>query len=173
MEESRRWAILNDRPNVRFNIDENPKEVGSAPSDREHDEGISAVNKHDSIIEQEAGAQMVDPDLVRAIMYVENADESQGAFTKFVEDLGLAKTLLPMNINPRLWAGLIGVKEEEFHNPEVNIRAAVALIKRIQERVDGPTPAKVGSIYNFAGREKVSNFGARVQKAFDNRLWER
>ncbi len=64
--------------------------------------------------------------------------------------------------------------EEEFRKPEVNIRAAVTLIKRIEERLADKdrTPAKIGSIYNFTGREKVSDVGARIQKAFDKEPWD-
>ncbi len=133
------------------------------------------MKKHGEIIEREARAQGVEPNLVRAIMYVENADGSRFGLSKFAERHGFAKTLFPMNINPRLWAGLIGVKEEEFRKPEVNIKAAVTLIKRIEERLDvnDRTPAKIGSIYNFSGRENVSDVGARIQKAFDGKLWQK
>ncbi|MEE9250111.1 MAG: hypothetical protein V3U93_03160 [Alphaproteobacteria bacterium] len=172
MEESRRWAILNDSP-TRFNIEDNPKELGEAPWYRDEDIGKEAVKKYDEIIEREALMQGVDPNLVRAIMYVENADGNPANLNRKLEKFGLAESILPMNIKARLWADLIGVKEEEFRKPEVNIRVAVTLIRRIQERLDDPTPARVGSIYNFTGREKVSDVGARIQKAFDEKLWRK
>ncbi len=108
-------------------------------------------------------------------MYVENADGSRFGVSGIAERLGIATSFFPMNIKPRFWAGFIGVKEEEFRKPEVNIRAAVTLIKRIEERLadKDQTPAKIGSIYNFTGRENLSDVGARIQKAFDKRLWEK
>ncbi len=175
MEESRRVALLNDWPNVRFNIEDNPEELGEAPWYRDEDSGKKAVKKYDQIIEREALMQGVEPRLVRAIMYVENADGSRFGVSSIAERLGIATSLFPMNIKPRFWAGLIGVKEEEFRKPEVNIRAAVTLIKRIEERlaVKDRTPAKIGSLYNFTGRENVSDVGARIQKAFDKKPWEK
>ncbi len=175
MEESRRLAILSDWPNVRFNIEDNPEELGKAPLYRDRDIGKEAVKKYDEIIEREARAQGVEPNLVRAIMYVENADGNFLNLNRQLEKVGLAESILPMNIKPRPWAGLIGVTEAEFHIPEVNIRAAVTLIKRIQERLhdNDRTPAKIGSIYNFTGREKVSDIGARIQKVYNDKPWEK
>ena len=85
----------------------------------------------------------------------------------------MAKSLFPMNIKPDMWAGLDGVKKEEFKNPEANIRAGVTLIKRIRDRLDDPTPAKIGSIWVFAGAEKVRPEGARIQRIFDQKAWLR
>ena len=79
----------------------------------------------------------------------------------------MAKSLLPMNIKPGMWAGLDGVKKEEFENPEANIRAGVTLIKRIQDRLDDPSEAKIGSIWNYTGAEQVNDKGARIQKIYD------
>ncbi len=168
-------ALLDDWPNVQFNIEDNPKEIGDAPYYRHHRIGVEAVKKHDDIIEREARAQGVKPRLVRAIMYVENADGNFLNLNRQLEKVGLAESILPMNIKPRPWAGLIGVTEAEFHIPEVNIRAAVTLIKRIQERLDknDRTPAKIGSIYNFTGRESVSDVGARIQNAYNDKPWEK
>lgn len=46
------------------------------------------------------------------------------------------------------------------------------MIRRISERIDDPMPANVASIWNFTGRELVSDYGARVQDVYENRLWE-
>ena len=172
MEESRQWAILNDR-RVRFNIEDNPAEKGDASKYRDHEIGVDTVKEHDAIIEREAKRKGVDPDLVRAIMYMENADGNPLNLNRLVEDFGLASSILPMNIKPGMWAGLDGVKKEDFKNPEANIRAGVTLIKRIQDRLDDPTPAKIGSIWNFTGAEKVNEIGARIQKIFDQKTWLR
>jgi len=172
MEESRQWAILKDR-RVRFNIEDNPAKKGDAPKYRDHEIGVDVVKEHDAIIEREAKLKGVDPDLVRAIMYMENADGNPLNLNRLVEDFGMASSILPMNIKPGLWAGLDGVKKEEFKNPEANIRAGVTLIKRIQDRLDDPTPAKIGSIWVFAGAEKVSDKGARIQRIFDQKAWLR
>jgi soluble lytic murein transglycosylase-like protein len=133
------------------------------------------VRDHDAVIEREARAQGVDPDLVRAIMYYENADGNLFGLGKKAEEADKADTLLPMNINPKIWASMGGVGEEEFKDPEKNIRAGVALIKGIWDRLrpEDRTAAKIGSIYNFTGRENVSRRGARIGRIFDERSWEK
>ena len=166
MEESRQWAVLKDRQ-VWFNIDDNPAEKGEAPFWSTHVLGAEAVKKHDAIIEREAKLKGVDPDLVRAIMYMENADGNPLNLNRQLEKVGMASSTLPMNIKPSMWAGLDGVKKEEFKNPEANIRAGVTLIKRIRDRLDDPTPAKIGSIWSFTGAEKINEKGARIQKIYD------
>ncbi len=128
---------------------------------------------HGAIIEREAKRKGVDPDLVRAIMYMENADGNPLNLNRQLEKIGMARSILPINIKPGMWAGLDGVKKEEFKNPEANIRAGVTLIRRIQDRLDDPTPAKVGSIWHFTGAEKVNDKGARIQRIFDQKAWSR
>ncbi|MCG8543135.1 MAG: hypothetical protein MJE12_02885, partial [Alphaproteobacteria bacterium] len=170
MEENRVWAIQNNRQVV-FNIRDNPRARGDAPPFRRHSEGFKAVQKHDAIVEREARRFGVDPDLVRAIMYIENADGSRFGMDVGAQRLGFASTLLPMNINPETWDGIGGVGKEDFGKPDQNIRASVALIKAIQDRVPNPTPAKIGSIWQFTGREQVSDNGAKIEEALKQKLW--
>ena len=138
---------------------------------RIHSFGFTIVQKHSAVIEREARRFGVDPDLVRAIMYIENADEHRGGGDFVGQMLGRATTPLPMNINPETWDGIGGVRKEDFGKPEQNIRAGAALIREIQDRVPNPTPAKIGSIWQFTGRERVSEYGARVEKAFKGKDW--
>ncbi len=86
----------------------------------------------------------------------------------------LADSLLPMNINDRMWAGIGGVKRNEFDRPERNIHAGVALIKAISDRLrpEDRTPAKIGAIWNFSGAELVNEIGARIQRAYDEKTWQ-
>lgn len=171
-EESRQWALKHDIP-ARFDIADNPDEDGKAPLWREHDKGVEAVKKYDSIILREAQRQGVDPDLIRAIMYTENADGSRYGIEALATRLRLTRTLMPMNIDAQTWQGMNGNLPEDFRDPEKNIAASVILIERIRDRIADPTPSKIGSIWNFAGREKVNSLGARIGKAYEERLWEK
>jgi len=171
-EEARIWALKNDAP-ARFDIVDNPNETGNAPPWREHGKGIEAVTKYDALIRREAQRQGVDPNLIRAIMYTENADGSRYGLEKALTAIGVARSLMPMNIRPNTWAGMDGKSIMDFHDPEKNIAAAVALIKRIQDRIPDPTPSKIGSIWNFTGREKVNSLGARIGRAYKEQLWEK
>jgi len=171
-EEAQIWALKNDVP-ARFDIADTPHQPGDAPFRRQHSKGVEAVKKYDAVIHHEAQRQDVDSNLIRAIMYVENADGSHYGLESVLTAMGAAKTLMPMNINPKTWEGMDGKSIKDFKDPEKNIAAAVALIRRIRDRIENPTPSKIGSIWNFTGREKVSSLGARIGRAYKERLWEK
>lgn len=171
-EEARIWALKNDVP-ASFDIADNPHQTGDAPFRRQHSKGVETVRKYDPIINLEAQRQGVDPNLIRAIMYVENADGSHYGLESVLTAMGAAKTLMPMNINPKTWEGMDGKSINDYKDPEKNIAAAVALIRRIRDRIENPTPSKIGSIWNFTGREKVNSLGARIGRAYKERLWEK
>jgi hypothetical protein len=171
MEENRVWAILNDRQVV-FNIDDDPKHAGKAPFYRYHKSGYDAVHNYNAVIEREARRFGVDPDLVKGIIYIENADGHRGRLDALAQELGRADSLLPMNINPTIWAGIGGVSKQEFADPEKNIRAGVALIRAIQDRIPNPTPAKIGSIWQFTGAEAIRDNGVKIENTIQNKLWE-
>ena len=163
-----RIRILQDDMPARFEIEEN----GNADPNygvwrSSHPAGANAVRRHATTIEQEAIRQGVDPDWVKAIMYVENA---HGFYGVPFQALGVADTLFPMNIDPELWS-VLSDPPADLNDPEANIRNAVTLIRRVTERVDDPTLAKVSSIWIFAGAERVGDYGARVQDVHDRRLW--
>jgi hypothetical protein len=48
----------------------------------------------------------------------------------------------------------------------------VTLIKRISERIDDPTPAKIGSLWNGIKLEMVNERGSRIEKIHEKRPWE-
>ncbi len=167
MEADRIQAILDDAPAL-FEIADNPN-ADDGPKDNESVEGgLLAVLRHTETIEREAALQGVDPELVKAIVYMENAHNSTRQ--RVADLLHWSTSVLPMNIQPKTWAGLSD-GPIDFHDPEMNVRAGVTFIRRIVERLDDPTPARVASIWNFTGRELVSDFGARTQAVYDNPEW--
>lgn len=125
-ESTRRQSLIGNSPAL-FPIEANPKADGSAPSHRWSGLGAKLVKKHDQVIEEEAAREGVDPDLLRAIMYVE---VSQGYYgyppekREWIDahlpepmmnlmqpalDLVLpqADSILPMNVKRSLWGGLL------------------------------------------------------------------
>lgn len=162
--------ILANKP-ARFNISENPNADASSRWYESSGAGKSAVALHASIIAEEARRQNVSSDLIKAIMYAENARGHYFGAAHAAEGIGKADSYLPMNIRPDIWHGL-GISEKDASNPRKNIRAGVTLIKRIQDRIDNPTPEKIASIWNYAGREKVNNFGAFVGRIFREKPWK-
>lgn len=94
-------AILADQRAV-FRVAENPKADDSTPWYVDVEDGKDAVAKFGRIIEAEAKKQGVDSDLVKAIMFAENALGNRLDLDQAFQDLGLANTFLPMNINPEI-----------------------------------------------------------------------
>ena len=82
-----------------------------------------------------------------------------------------------MNIKPGILAGVGGVEKGEFEIPDLNIRAGVALIRDIRDRIADPNPntAQIGSIDNFAGRKALNSKITTVRgaRALRERAWER
>lgn len=146
--------------------------------------GRERVKRLDPLIEAEAGRQGVDPDLVRAIIYAENArgwfkddvllkeiGEPVGRLPVIGPYLGRKReTILPMNIHRSIWRSLVE-NEEDLFVPEKNIRAGVTLIKRIADRLDDPSPEKVATLYNQTDRNSVTPWGDLVGRAYAARAW--
>jgi hypothetical protein len=162
--------IIEDRP-ARFDINDQKIFDGSAPLWRKDKLGIEAVVKYGSIAEKEAKAQGVDPNLVKAILYYENADGHRFGGNSLADRIGVSGSVMPMNINPEIWKDL-GINRKTASDPETNIRASVTLIKRISERIDDPTSAKIGSLWNGITHEHVNERGARIGKIYEGRPWE-
>jgi hypothetical protein len=191
----RQTSIINGMPAV-FKIDDNPAAKGDKPFFSRRDGKISVENHdahkvdlYESIIEEEAKRQGVDPRLVKAIMYMET---SHGRYGYRAEDLDRtmeeypvlgqipgvgqllnslrADSILPMNIRASIWSAL-GFSKEQLKDPRLNIRAGVMLLKRIIERIDNPTVAKVATLYNNLSRESVTDYGARVAEIYRQELW--
>lgn len=71
------------------------------------------------------------------------------------------------------FSSLVGKKNEALNNPDENIEAGVILIKRIQDRIENPTPAKIGSIWQFTGREKTNPYGKAVEDIYKKKPWKK
>lgn len=165
-EAERRKSILDDTPAL-FDIVENSEASAAAPLYALHGEGYKAVKAYDRIVEEEARRVGLDPDLARAVMYVENA---QGWYGGLVEDIGKASSIFPMNINPKLW-GQLGIPSGGLEDERSNIRAGVTLLKRIEDRLEDPTIEKLATLYNNGAADYVNDYGARAASVYRNRTW--
>ncbi len=163
--------ILADKP-ARFDIQDNPEADPSDPWYASNWAGDAAIASYGPVIEKEARRQGVDPDLVKAIAYSENARGHYFGSAKAAEGLGMADSFLPMNINPAIWGGL-GIDRTSASDYLTNIRAGITLIKRIADRIDDPTPERIASIWNYTGRELVNDFGAYVGRMYREKPWEK
>lgn len=167
-EPDRRKSILENSAGL-FDIADNPDANGSAPWYSFHRDGYNGVKRHDARIEREAKRLGIDPDLVRAIVYVEYANGY--GYGGPAQLAGLAGSLYPMNIRPKIWQDLAGANAD-FNDSDVNVRAGVALLKRIKDRLTDPSIAKIATLYNSLAKDEVTDYGARVEQAYRDKLWE-
>lgn len=151
--EERRSSILNNTPGTFTFTDISGPSLGqsvySLPS-----LGVDAVKRNEPYISRYAQQYGVDADIVRTFVFLENA---QGWFgDRILPYFGYTNTsYIPANIQPSTWQSL--VPGENLKNPEVNIKAATLLIRRIQDRMPGTTKtvAATYALYNFLGADRT------------------
>ena len=163
--QDRKRSILDDTPS-RFEVKPNPKADNS-----EHLHEISWANEvgeNDALIEAEAKRQGLDPNFVRAIVYMET---SRGWYDRFTGLVKPPKSLRPMNVNVEYWKEL-GYTREQLEDPETNIKAGTTLLKRISDRMPGASIEAIASVYHNLATEQVTDYGARVRHIYDNQLWQ-
>ena len=85
----------------------------------------------------------------------------------------LSKSQTPMNISGKIWGGLIDKPGQKLNNDQENIEAGVILLKRISDRIENPTPEKIGSVWHFTGRENVDEIGKEIGEAYQNKPWKK
>lgn len=75
-----------------------------------------------------------------------------------------------MNVHEDFWKDLIG--DRDLWTTEDNIDIGTLILRRIIDRLEDPTVAKVATIYNSLGRETVREFGVDVAYYYSQRIWE-
>lgn len=170
MPDERRESILNDTPAI-FKFGPGRENDDSSPFWEEPQRGRDAVAEFDEVIVEMAEKHSVNPDIVRSIMYMENARGHWYGASYLADDLGLSDTIMPMNIDPEIWGSLLG-EGVDLSDTGQNIEAATILIGRISNRLDEPTAASIASVWNYLGRESKNDLGSYVQRVYDARLWE-
>lgn len=84
-----------------------------------------------------------------------------------------AKSVTPMNIQKNRWASLIGKKPEEMYDPDVNIEASALLLSRLWDRIEKPTPAKIGTLWNDLDNQQTNVFGEYIGKVYRDKPWKK
>ena len=131
---------------------------------------ISQVEDYDAEINQVAAEVGIDPDLIRAIMYVET---THGWYGVPADLLRLSNSILPMNVNMRFWGDVFGPRAN-LEVPLNNIRAGAAILRGIMGNLPASASvAEIATLYNSLSATRVSDYGARVEAVFRSRLWDR
>ena len=140
------------------------------------------VSRFPAEIAAAAKATGVDANLIRAIMYMETTHgyydklldnsattwfDGKGLKPKFIEN----KSILPMNMNVDFWGNTFGSRAD-MHDPMKNIMAGATLLKRIKACMSSSADiARIATIYNNLGAQKISDYGARVRFIYHKRSW--
>lgn len=129
---------------------------------------LSDVGRHTSSIERQAAAAGVDPELVKSIMHMES---THGYYDVILDIFDKNKSILPMNINTDYWGSTFGARQD-LRDPEKNIAAGIEMLKRIQGSLpEGATIEEIATLYNNINAEKVSDYGATVNRFYKEKPW--
>ena len=199
-ERARRQSILENSPAI-FRVGEYSYADGLHPVHaleqaakalvRQTALGATQVRQHDSLIEEEAKRAGIDPDLLRAIMYME---VSQGAYGYPAELINWSDSILPMNVKRSLWGGLLndgqpysrryieagrdkGVvidqEQDALDDPRLNIRAGATLLRRIRDRLQDSSIQNIATLYTGLSKRNVTDYGKRVAEIYRTKEWNR
>jgi hypothetical protein len=166
--DARRESILRGTPG-QIRVSDNPEAEGGEAL---HEiSWASEVSENDETIEEISATHGVDPDLVRAIMYMETSRgwyDGIASVVPFLEN----ETIRPMNVNAEYWKDL-GYTREELEDPRTNIEAGVRILRGIMDRMPNATPRQIATIYNYLPATSVSDYGVRVEEILRQKLWEK
>ncbi len=173
--DERELSILDNLP-VRFEIRKNDKiniEQNEEYKKYHRSElGNKAVRDNYEHISKYAKKHNLDPNITRSVMYAENARGHKGGLNQIADWVNLSESPLPMNIQKNRWAKLLDKKPDDLYDPDANIETGTILLKRIADRIDKPDASKIGSIWNYIGREQTNEFGEYIGKVYRERPWE-
>ncbi|MCB9988643.1 MAG: hypothetical protein H6868_04815 [Rhodospirillales bacterium] len=174
--QKREEAIKNDIP-VRFEIErdiEQAKKLNVLDDIYNMDFlGRHAVQKHDGTISKYAQKHNIDPDIVRSVMFAENARGHKLGGNYAGDVTRKSESPLPMNIQKHRWSSLVDKQPDDLYDPDTNIEAATILLRRITDRIEKPTAEKVGSVWHHVGRQKTDQFGEYIGKVYKEKPWRK
>lgn len=171
LSEPERRKALKEGKKIKLIIENSHEYDGKWPWYHSHTVGQEFVRYYSGQIEKYAKKHNVDVDLVKAVMYTENADGHKGSLNYIADYVGKSKSQGPMNIQGSLWSDMDG-KNFNTKDAEQNIELSVLVLKRLVETIENPTASKAGSVWNVTATDKVTNFGARVGYNYKHRWWE-
>lgn len=162
----RKQCILNGGGCL-FTMTDNPDADDSEPL---HEVAIfSAVGELDHLIDEAGIEQGVDPDLIRAIIYLET---THGQYDKFFAWFGGNKSILPMNLNVNYWGDAFGTRDQ-LQDPKANITAGAKMLRALQNNLPAGAPVShIASLYNNHRTETVNDYGARVARLYMEKPWK-
>jgi RHS repeat-associated protein len=139
---------------------------GSKPWNEFHTQ--STVNDYGTAISIAAGRYAINPNLIKAIMYMET---THGWYDTPLSWFNANKSILPMNINIAYWGNTFGSRAI-LEDPEKNIMQGAKMIHRIQINMREPYSIRqFATLYNNINATKVNDYGARVENIYYEQTW--
>ncbi len=162
-------AILNGQP-LYLHLDDNPNEDDSMKWWCFTPIGNHAVKKYNQPIEYYSSLHDVDTNLIKTIVFLENACGHYFGLNTIADYFGVSKSQMPMNIQGKLWGNFNG-KYYDTNNSNENIELGTLLVKQIYNSLDNPTVDRIITLWNSLGRNTISSFGYRGRKIYNLRPW--
>jgi hypothetical protein len=160
-------CIAQNVPTCQFVVSPNENASGREPV--YEIAAFSEVNRHSAIIERVAKETGVDARLIRSIMYMES---THGYYDAPLAWFGKNKSILPMNVNVEYWGKAFGDRAALL-KPYENITAGATILKRIINNLpEGASIAQIATLYQNVNANKISNYGARVEKIYQEQPWQ-
>jgi soluble lytic murein transglycosylase-like protein len=135
--------------------------------------GKLAVQSYDKEIRKSAEKHNLDPDLIRAVMYAENARGNYMGGAYIADKAGISSSIMPMNIQNNRWSSLVNKRPDDLLDAQNNVEAGTVLLKRIKERVNKPTVEKISTLWNDIDNKYTNEFGEYVGDVYRRKPWKK
>jgi hypothetical protein len=136
---------------------------------------LSQVNTYHQQIQDIATEFDVDPDLVRAIMFMET---THGYRDGVVDNALLGWTdlnvsVLPMNIHYVSWGRVANIPRSALEDPITNIRIGTHILREVHNSLpSGARIAEIATVYNNLHATRISTYGQRVAEIYRTKPWQ-
>ena len=164
---SARQRCVLDAGGCSFTLKDAPRDATAAPPWYESD-NYSEVQQFNALIDPVAERVGVDPNLIRAIIYMES---THGYYDNLIAWTGQNKSILPMNVNEAYWTGVWS--RANLQNPSYNIGAGAIILRGIIANLPHGAPISwVATLYNNLNATHVNSYGLAVEEIYNFKSWE-
>ena len=167
--EERIKALINGQPII-INVEDTDTPQKSNANEHLHNWGKEYVDKYGNLIEKYAKQYNLDSNIVKAILYAENADFHKYGYNKFFDIIHKSSSVLPMNIQGKTWGDFQG-KHYDVYDPEQNIELGVRVLKAIYDAVPDKDIAKIATLWNGTGKNYINEYGNKAKEYYLNQSW--
>lgn len=162
---SERANIISGKVNGHIEAAPNPRANGKPPLVEIPE--ASMVGANEKHIASAAAKYGIDPDLLRAAVFMES---THGWYDAPLRPFNLDSSILPMNINTSYWSDTWGPRAN-LRDPRNNIDTGAKMRRNISKAMPTASVAQVGSVYHNSAAKQVDDYGARLQSIYESKPW--